>query len=99
MADLHRTKKQLALDREEEGDVGSYIIIAFMGRFKGETGEGYYLIKLASTMDSGTEVRKWIVLLIVSLENKGINNGFMLQDEEGKLVTILAIDVIVHGVS
>ena len=47
LADLHRTKKQLALDREEEGDVGSYIIIELLERFKVETVEWYHLTPVA----------------------------------------------------
>ena len=63
----------------KEGNVGSYIIIVLLRRFKGEMGESYYLTPVASPMDSGIEVRKWIVLLMVSLGRKGINNGSMFQ--------------------
>ena len=38
LTDLHRTEK-LATGHEKEGDVGSYIIIGLLGRFKGEMGE------------------------------------------------------------
>ena len=78
--DLLGTKKQLDPGSEEEGDVRSCIIIGFLGIFKGETGEIYRLTLVASTTDSWIEVRKWIVLLIVSMGKKGNNNGYMLQD-------------------
>ena len=55
--DVHVTKK-LASGLEGEGDVGSYIIIAFLGRFKGETVERYHLTPVASATDSGIEDRK-----------------------------------------
>ena len=47
MADLHKTKKHLESDREEEGDVGSYIIIELLERFKVETVEWYHLTPVA----------------------------------------------------
>ena len=62
---------------EEEGDVGSYIINGFMVRLKGRTGERYHLTQVASTMGSGIEVRKLIVLLLLALVNKGTNKGSM----------------------
>ena len=43
-------------------------------------GERYHLTPVASTTNSGVEARKWILLLMVALGNKGINNGSMLQD-------------------
>ena len=80
LADLRGTKIHLASGREREGDVGSYIIIFLMGRFKGEMGEMYHLTPLASTTDSVIEVRKLIVLFILSLLKKGTNNGSIYQD-------------------
>ena len=49
-------------------------------------------------MDSGIEVRKWILLLILALVKKYIKNGPMFQDEEGNPVPISALDVIFHEV-
>ena len=42
----------------------SYIIITFFGRLKGEMGERYHLILVASTPDSGVSRRKLVVLLV-----------------------------------
>ena len=61
-------------------------------------GERYHLNPVASTTYSGIEVIKWIVLLMVDLVNKGINNVSMFQDKEGKPVPIVALDVIFHWV-
>ena len=49
--DLHGTKKHLNSAREEEGDVGSYIIIGLIGIFKGKTGERYHPTQVESTTD------------------------------------------------
>ena len=45
-------------------------------------------------MYSRVEVRTYILLLVVSLGNKGINNRSMLQDEEVNLVPITVLYVI-----
>ena len=49
--------KLLDSGREEEGGVGSYIIIVLLGIFKGETGEIYHMYLVASTTNSGIEVK------------------------------------------
>ena len=49
-------------------------------------------------MDSWIEVRKWIMLLMVSPGKKGLNNGSMFQDEEVNTLTIVALDLIFHEV-
>ena len=84
--------------REELGDVVSYIIIGFLGRFTGETGENYHQNPVTSTTDSGIEVIKWRVLFMLALGEKVINSGSMLHDEEGSKVPIEALDVIFHEV-
>ena len=49
IADLHGNKKHLASGRDKEGDYVSYIIIGFLGKFKGETIVRCPLIPVAST--------------------------------------------------
>ena len=73
-ADLHGTFKKLASGHDKEGDVGSYIIISFMGIFKVKTEERDHLTPIASIKDSGVVVRTCIVLLIADLVKKEINN-------------------------
>ena len=81
LADHHGTKKHLSSGREKEGDTGSYIIISLLEIFDAETVERYHLTPVASNTYSGIEVRKWILLLMVALINKGTNKAYMLQDE------------------
>ena len=83
---------------EEEGDVRSYISIVLLRKFKCETGEIHHLTPFASTIDSGIEVIKSIVLLMLYLAKKGINNVLMFQNEGGDLVPIAALDVVFHEV-
>ena len=59
-------------------------------------GERYRLNPVASTTDSGIEVRKWILLLMVYLGKKFINKLSILHYEEGNPVTISEIGVISH---
>ena len=61
-------------------------------------GERYRLNPVASTTDSGIEVRKWIELLMVALLNKVITNAPIFLYEEGKPVRIEALDVIFREV-
>ena len=98
MANLHGTKNKFVSVREEEGDVLSYIIINFLVRFKVETVESYQLTPVASTMDSGMEVRKWIVSLVVSLVNKVINNESVLEDKSWNPLPIAVLGVIFYEV-
>ena len=49
-------------------------------------------------MDSGIEVRKCIVLLMLSLLKKVINNRSMFHDEKGKPIPIAALGVIFNEV-
>ena len=49
-------------------------------------------------MDSGIEVRKWILLLMLALGKKVIKSGSMFQDEEGNTSTIAELDVIFNEV-
>ena len=58
----------------------------------------YHLTPVAYTMDSWIEVRKWIMLSMVSPGKKGFNNGSMFQDEECNTLTIVALDLIFHEV-
>ena len=59
-------------------------------------GEMYHLTPVASTTISEIEVRTWVVFLVIALGGKCRNNIFILQDEEGKKVTIAALDAIFH---
>ena len=69
-----------------------------MGRFKFEMGERYHMKPVDYNTDSGIEVRKLILLLMVALGGKVINNWYIFQDEEVNPVPIVALDVIFHEV-
>ena len=60
--------------------------------------EKIYLTPVASTTNSGIYIRKLVVLLMVALVQKGLNNEFMFQYEEVNLLPIVALDVIFHKV-
>ena len=48
----------------------------------------YHITPVAFTADPGEDVRRFIVLLMISLGNKGINNVSMLDNEEGETVKL-----------
>eukprot|EP00957_Ditylum_brightwellii_P211661 15366441-Ditylum_brightwellii.AAC.1 len=53
---------------QQEGCTGPenlhHVVVALLGRFKGETGEKYHFTPLAAKTKSGLKVRKWVDLLI-----------------------------------
>ena len=59
-------------------------------------GKMYHLTLVASTTSLEIEVRKWVVLLMVAMGKICRNKRYILQDEEGKAVTIAALDAIFH---
>ena len=69
LVDIHGTKKK-DLCREEEGDVGSYIIITLLMIFNGEPVERYHLNPVIYTTESGIEVKEWELFMMATLENK-----------------------------
>jgi hypothetical protein len=60
-----------------------HVVIALLGRFKGETGESYHLMPIVDKTDRGLEPRKWIGRLLRSYEEKGIKHGPLFQSQDG----------------
>ena len=58
--------------------------------------ERYHLTPVGYTTHSGLDVIKWILLLVVLVGNKGVNNVSIFKYEERKPVPIAELDVIFH---
>jgi hypothetical protein len=60
-----------------------HVVVALLGRFKGETGESYHLMCLVAVTSQGLEPRKWIGRLIRILQDQGIRNGPLFRNPVG----------------
>ena len=64
-----------------------HVVVALLGRFKGETGLGYHLMPLVIRTRSGLEPRKWIGRLLEFHREKGIFHGPFFRDDAGAALT------------
>jgi hypothetical protein len=60
-----------------------HVVVALLGRFKGETGENYHLLCIADVTSHGLEPRKWIGRLVSMYQAKGIRNGPFFRNRRG----------------
>jgi hypothetical protein len=60
-----------------------HVVVALLGRFKGETSESYHLMPLVDVTNCGLEPRKWIGRLLMFYENNGTRHGPFFQHPDG----------------
>ncbi len=61
---------------EESGrSAPAHVVVALLGRFKGETGLGYHLMPLVLLTKSGMEPRKWVGRLLKTYEIMKVCHG------------------------
>lgn len=60
-----------------------HVVVALLGRFKGETGESYHVMPLVDVTDRGLEPRKWIGRLLMLYENNGTRHGPFFRHPDG----------------
>ena len=65
---------------DEEED---HLVVPLLGRFKGETGERYHLLAVASETASGLTPRFWAETLILCRENQGLTAGPAICNMDG----------------
>jgi hypothetical protein len=63
-----------------------HVVVALLGKFKGETGESYHLMPIMAVTNRGLEPRKWIGRLLQAYEEKGIEHGPMFRKSDGGCV-------------
>jgi hypothetical protein len=80
LADLYGIKKHWKAG--EENDM-PHVVVALLGRFKGETGESYHLMPIVATTDRGLQPRKWIGRLLQIYDLKGIAHGPLFRNKLG----------------
>jgi len=68
-----------------------HIVVAILGRFKGEIGENYHLLPIVTVTSSGIDNKLWIGRLLEECSKLNITNGPLFRSKTGS--KIRAIDV------
>jgi len=82
LVDMHGVRKYL---RSSEPPADA-VIIALLGRFKGETGDRYHLAPLAAQTSSGIPIKKWVTRLVEVHERRGYLRGPLFGDRTGQVM-------------
>jgi len=83
MADLNGIRKHWKAGEEHEL---KHVVVALLGRFKGETGEAYHLLCLVDVTQHGLEPRKWVGRLLEEHLKLGNTSGPFFRDDKGSKV-------------
>jgi hypothetical protein len=75
--DLFGVKKHWSRSTSEDPP---HVIVALLGRFKGEIGENYHLLPIVTKTASGIDNMKWIGRLVNELTSRGVNDGPLFRD-------------------
>ena len=75
-----------------------HCVAPLLGRFKGEDGERYHLLLMASVTASGLQPRKFIELLVERREEQGFYQGPAFIDQEGNEANSGGYEAIILGV-
>jgi hypothetical protein len=90
-ADLQGTLKHW----EESGRSDPpHVVVALLGRFKGETGLRYHLMPLITRTKSGIEPRKWIGRLLSSHSRAGVRHGPLFRNKDGERLRVIDMSTI-----
>ena len=73
-----------------------HVVIALLGRFKGETGTAYHLMPLVLRTRSGLEPRKWIGRLLGIYRKRGISHGPFFRNEKGAALQVSEMSEIFY---
>jgi hypothetical protein len=63
-----------------------HVVAPLLGRLKGEDGERYHMLLLASQTASGLKVRHWLEQLVLMRERQGRFHGPAFCDDDGEVV-------------
>jgi hypothetical protein len=91
LADLLGMKKHWTASTSSDPP---HIVIALLGRFKGEIGENYHLLPIVTMTDSGIDNKKWIGRLLDQYSLQGISNGPMFRDRNNQRVKAIHFEPI-----
>jgi hypothetical protein len=71
------------LDIEASDIFYPHVIIALLGRLKGEVGEQYHMVVMARVTNSGLMSGRWADRFARCLIDRGRRNGFVYVDKKG----------------
>jgi hypothetical protein len=69
-----------------QGHPTKHVVVALLGRFKGETGENYHLMPIVDVTTHCLEPGKWIGRLLEIYEFKGIRHGPLFRTSSGQRI-------------
>ena len=74
------------------------MLVAVMGRFKGEDGDRMHFLPLANVTSLGIRIRIWLERLVALLKKEGNNNCPALCDMEGNMLSATATNIVYHPI-
>ena len=72
------------------------MVVALLGRFKGETGENYHLLCIVDVTSHGLEPRKWIGRMVSIYQAMGIRNGPFFHNKMGEKLKAMHFEPRFH---
>jgi hypothetical protein len=84
MADLAGMRNHFVSGTQHSDPAKRHVVLALLGRFKGETGEKYHLMPLSVQTESGFRVDVWVGRMIQWYEVQGVNRGPVFRRVNGK---------------
>jgi hypothetical protein len=73
-----------------------HVVAPLLGRLKGEDGERYHMLLLASQTASGLKVRHWLEQLVLIRERQGLFHGPAFCDDSGEVVQKLVYEEVFY---
>jgi hypothetical protein len=86
LLDLFGLRQHIAKGKHDLQD--PHVTAPLLGRLKGEDGERYHMLLIASETASGLKIRHWLEQLVLMREGQGRFHGPAFCDEEGEMVSM-----------
>lgn len=77
--------------------VPPHIVVAILGRFKGEIGESYHLLPIVTNTSSGINNELWIGRLLNEYRSRGIMSGPLLRTKDGLKIRATEFEATFFG--
>jgi hypothetical protein len=75
-----------------------HVMAPLLGCLKGEDGEQYHMLLLASQTASGLKVRHWLEQLVLMRERQGLFHGPAFCDNSGEVVQKLVYEEVFYDI-
>jgi hypothetical protein len=84
------------IDKGKHDTTHPHVVATLLGRLKGEEGERYHMLLMASETASGLEVRKWLERLVDLREGQGKFHGPAFDDGNGQVILSGVYETVFH---